>query len=71
MPRLTPERAPRLRRIAAMIDEQASRTSSPQGARALACRMRLRASELEAGTSLTDAEETSRLQAEMAGEPSE
>ena len=62
------ERPPRLRRIAAMIDERASSCNSPAGARKLACRMRLRASELEAGADFSDADETARLQAEMAGE---
>jgi hypothetical protein len=47
--RLDPARAPRLRRIADLIDGQAARTRSPARARGLACAMRLRATELECG----------------------
>lgn len=43
------ERAPRLRRLAALVDEQAHRAIDPARARKLARDMRLRAAELELG----------------------
>lgn len=51
-PRLDPARAPRLRRIAALADEHARRSSTPAQARArrdLACAIRRRATQLETG----------------------
>lgn len=48
-PRLQLERAPRLRRLAQFLDEQAHRASSPAAAHQLARRMRERASTIECG----------------------
>lgn len=52
--RLRPERAPRLRRIAGLIDDQAHLACFPDRARRLARDMRVRATELELGTDDAD-----------------
>lgn len=63
-----PARAPRLRRMALILDARAERSAAPARARALACQMRLRASELEAGIELSDEQESTRLLSLMSGE---
>lgn len=55
---LAPDRAPRLRRLAARIDEQADFAAFPSRARRLARDMRIRATELELGGEPPDTEDS-------------
>ncbi|MGP0051270.1 MAG: hypothetical protein ACLPZR_20830 [Solirubrobacteraceae bacterium] len=50
-------KAVRLRRVAELVEDQAEKSKSPDKARELARSMRLRASELESGLSMSETAE--------------
>jgi hypothetical protein len=65
--RLSPDRAPRLRRIAQLVDQNAERSFDPGRARKLACEMRLRAAAIESGDDRTRDEKYDELEASIIG----
>lgn len=62
---LQPERAPRLRRLAEMVECSAPEAADPGRARSLAREMRMRATMLELGPEATIDEEVAELAAHM------